>query len=114
MFCKNCGTPVDDSTKYCPTCGTPLSQPITDSSVNEDCINQNFEPTEAIKKQKGSKKGLKIIGIILAAIMMFFIALMLIPSSEDEDDYIQIVKNGYLGEYTILPFKNCLMDIMKM
>lgn len=100
MFCKNCGTPVDDSTKYCPTCGTPLSQPITDSSVNEDCINQNFAPTEAIKKQKGSKKGLKIIGIILAAIMMFFIALMLIPSSEDEDDYIQIVKNGYLGEYT--------------
>ena len=26
MFCKNCGTQLDDNQKFCPKCGTPVQQ----------------------------------------------------------------------------------------
>ena len=84
MFCKNCGTEVDDNKRYCPKCGMDL----------QDSGKQSQQPADedANKSIKGGALGfvlaffLGLIGLIIvlvigdkkakkAALITFFVSL---------------------------------------
>ena len=43
MFCSNCGTNVDDNTKFCPKCGANLS---TNENTSVDQTQTNYTGNE--------------------------------------------------------------------
>lgn len=61
-FCKNCGTELNEDTKYCPSCGACVEEELEEKEVK--CEEQRAQ-TDAILKD-GLKLG--IISVILAEI----------------------------------------------
>ena len=39
MYCKNCGKPIPDNTKFCPYCGTQFSSAESFSKAANDMFN---------------------------------------------------------------------------
>ena len=46
MFCRSCGKPIDDDSKFCPFCGTKVAN--DNSKVNEENVPTFIAPTEQI------------------------------------------------------------------
>lgn len=66
MFCKKCGTEINDDSKYCPKCGTKL--------VNETSVPS----TEPISEKSFFKKNKKIlIGCCIGLIVIFLLVAFL-------------------------------------
>ena len=56
MYCKNCGSEVNQNDKFCPSCGCQITEEV--SPVNGDPIDSK---SEVNKKSSGLKKSSKII-----------------------------------------------------
>lgn len=46
MFCKNCGTEMDDNTTFCPKCGAAQSAPETQTPPPADRVTQQVPPQQ--------------------------------------------------------------------
>ena len=86
MFCRKCGTQLNEGAMFCPKCGQRVgngtdSAPVTDSnSVTSDAAKTVEKPatvssgtTGKSKEKKGLPKGLKIALISVAAVVVLFI-----------------------------------------
>lgn len=61
MFCKNCGTQIDDQAAFCPNCGQAVNGQSTQSQQSQQPINQNFGPAK-------SKLAAGLLGIFLGSL----------------------------------------------
>ena len=76
MFCRNCGTQVNDGTKFCPNCGTPVEVPGNAQNVGgaqpagqyQQPNGQQYYQPAGGKPPKKSKKPL--IFIIIAIVVL--------------------------------------------
>ncbi|MBR3593136.1 MAG: zinc-ribbon domain-containing protein [Clostridia bacterium] len=77
MICKNCGSEMADDMRFCDKCGTAVDaaetkEPVTEEPVEEVTPAPVEEPTEnettAAPKKGG--KGLKIVAIVLAVLIL--------------------------------------------
>ena len=83
MYCSKCGNEILDGSKFCPNCGGSI-----------------IEKASSVEKTK-KKKGKIIAIVIIAVIIIVALAATLGGSgnSSSSNKYVNIVKNGYLGEY---------------
>ena len=76
MFCKHCGSKINDGAAYCPICGGELGKKVADSS-NRQMVSDKIRDFNQVKKKRMSpkkKKKIKILaGIICIVIVAAFI-----------------------------------------
>ena len=107
MFCKNCGSKIDDGAKFCMKCGTavnsafPQTAPVTPTPMATPQavpVQQIATVTPAPqagnaaagkKKGKSKTKPLKIIGIVVLAII-FLVFLIGVFSTEDSPSVLTV------------------------
>ena len=41
MFCRNCGTELNDGSKFCPSCGNAVDSPSNNQNNNSTNSNSN-------------------------------------------------------------------------
>lgn len=62
MFCKNCGSEINENQKFCPKCGTPVSKPSDNiTALNKTIaqpviIKKNTEQSDTVLSKKTRKK----------------------------------------------------------
>lgn len=56
MFCKNCGTKLEDNDKFCPNCGTPVD--------NDNFDNSNFTRDYNSNQSDDGSIGLAILSFL--------------------------------------------------
>lgn len=87
MFCKNCGKFIEAGTDFCTGCGQKVN-----GMQNE---TQYVQPVIEAKPQKSKAP------VIIAAI--FVIVILIIVFSSGGDNYVDMVKGGYLSDYPNMP-----------
>ena len=65
MYCKNCGTKLDDNVRFCYSCGTQVNGPAPQKPTP---VVQNYSTPTPPKKQPKKRKGLMAIVAIVAVI----------------------------------------------
>lgn len=103
MFCQKCGKEIEGDTKFCPNCGNQIVI-MPQQAVND-------YPTQEKPKKKKKKKWL--IGVIAAIVI---IGLGIVIFSDDgisPDELIELVQNGYLGNYDTVTVKEVLEYVSK-
>ncbi len=88
MFCKNCGTKMEDHMKFCPKCGTAASKPETVMPA-EPVMNTNNEQSGNQEKNGGKKF---LIATLCILFILFLVAIigvgyLAISSMEKDDRY---------------------------
>ena len=81
-FCKNCGAPMDDETKYCPTCGAPVGGPVNpDPNPVQPDYQQAGQNYQAQNNMGGAPNddATDIANNKVFAILAYFGLLVLIP-----------------------------------
>lgn len=113
MYCRKCGVKVEDDAVFCPNCGEKL---------NGDGGNAQAAPAKTDKKPKPKRKKMKILLPVLAGLAVFGIAVSMSgggsentgtkketsESAQQENQYIAMIQNGYLGEFTDVTVKELL------
>ena len=87
MFCKQCGTKIEDETKYCPNCGQPVgviekNEKDDKSSSTEKLIKNDFE-NNTRKNGKGISKIKNIVGIIVSCIAVIVLLMALLGNFDN-------------------------------
>ena len=91
MFCEHCGAQLEEGAVFCQNCGAKVAA--------EEKRTVKHEVPQTVKQaQKRNKTG--IWKWILAASCIVAVALAVFLLFGGEKDYISLVQNGYLGEYT--------------
>lgn len=112
MKCKNCGTEFSEGI-FCPECGTRFeTEPSPKTQVEE-----NYKASNTIEQpqvmQRNSKKDVRnkggklkyiVIGIFAILVIAIFIAIFA-GGNKYNEEYISMVQNGYLGEFTDVTVK---------
>ena len=116
MFCKNCGTQIEDGAAFCPKCG---AQTGSSRTSGENGVVGKKMPGKKKKKGKGLKYVLIAFGVLLAA----SVGLSMCGDEtkdnagiregteenlEMDTNYISMVQTGYLGEFTDAEVKEIL------
>ena len=100
MYCKNCGNPISESTKFCANCGNQneffkdvssekeivkdegIENPIPKEDIYTSTIVNNIYDSETNKKgNKGLLITLIIIGSIIVIVALVFAFIKLFPSN---------------------------------
>jgi len=98
MFCENCGTKLDNDTKFCGKCGSKISDATDKKEVAQD--KTVMENSTGSSPQFGAKK---IAGITIG-IVAFFVAYFLVRtlfssatnSSVGDDTFMSSFKNSFM------------------
>ena len=100
MFCQKCGKEIEDNIKFCPYCG---NQVVTTPQPKQ--VNYNVPVRQKPEKKKKKKW---LIGII-AAVVIIVLGIAISSGGETTaDDLIDLVQNGYLGNYDTVTVKEVL------
>ena len=54
MFCKECGSPIEDTWKVCPNCGTAIKSRMEETGDRDNHVKQ--KETQIVKKKKPAYK----------------------------------------------------------
>ena len=73
MFCKHCGSKINDGAAYCPICGGELGKKVADSS-NRQMASDKIRNSNQVKKKKMSPKKTKKIKILAGIICIVIVA----------------------------------------
>jgi len=81
-FCSHCGKEVTEDTKFCPECGQRLKEGFTPEERQKyiEELKASVEEEKPAKKTKMTKR--KLTGIIIASIIVVFVAIALAFSGE--------------------------------
>ena len=71
MYCKKCGNQIPDDANNCPHCGTAVNEVVDEKPVK--------------KKKKGKNKTAKIIGIVLAILLIPILLVVFLDDGESSD-----------------------------
>ncbi len=94
MYCKNCGTEIEENSKFCSNCGSKIidddSKPHIplNTSNNYEYSSVNEYKTQVPKRKKSGKLG-GVIAAVLVFIVVAIAVIMLIP-----DEYLEIDEEG--------------------
>lgn len=69
MFCKNCGTKVEDNSKFCPNCGSALD---VVEVVNEEKVVFVKETPQQNSVERGPWKAFATVGNVLGILSFVF------------------------------------------
>lgn len=97
MFCPNCGKETENGWKKCAFCGAVL-----ESGEKTD---------EKNRENKRKKGGIKKIIIVIIALVFALIFITAISGDDSDDIYnknLELVQNGYLGNYKTVGVKEVL------
>ena len=95
MFCEHCGAQLEEGAVFCQNCGAKVA--VEEKQTVKQTVKQEV-PQPVKQAQKRNKTG--IWKWILAASCIVAVALAGFLLFGGEKDYISLVQNGYLGEYT--------------
>lgn len=104
-YCKECGTKLQEGTKFCPNCGAEVSNGLdvseTEPEAKQETIDQSATSTPGVQQQKKtkSKKPIIIGGIIAAVAIVACFALTKAVSTPTIKlaDYTTVKVTGYDG-----------------
>lgn len=102
MFCRKCGSEVEEEWKVCPNCGNSLND---SSKSNEGYIDNSMKGAMVDTKPKKSRK--KKIFVVIGIVLVVLIALLFLLE-EDSDDKKEFVQTGYLGTYDTIEVQEVL------
>ena len=91
MFCEHCGAQLEEGAVFCQNCGAKVE-------AEETQTLKQAVPSPGKQAPKRKKTG--VWKWILAAAGIVVVALAGFLLLGGEEDYISLVQNGYLGEYT--------------
>lgn len=105
MYCRFCGSEIDDDSLFCSTCGK-----TTADEDKKPKRKQSQRPQGKYGRKKSRTP--KIIGLIVGVIIIIIAVTVGIVvfggSGATIDETIALVQNGYLGEYTDITVKEIL------
>ncbi len=91
MFCKFCGKPINDNSKFCPCCGKGLSPTDTDNSVDStretetnmgDAENEQVQSNiENVKETGKTAKAVLLVLSFIIGMVLSFVTFLLISHS---------------------------------
>lgn len=95
MFCEHCGAQLEEGAVFCQNCGAKVEAEETQTLKQTIKQETQFSETRPVKRKKTGiwKWILAAAGIVAVALAGFLLF-------GGEKDYISLVQNGYLGEYT--------------
>ena len=70
MYCKNCGTRLNDNAKVCPNCGTFIDDGSGYTLLTADNRLDDFYSSEPVEEKKGSGVVAYIISLILVQLII--------------------------------------------
>ena len=71
MYCKNCGTEVNDNTAFCHACGSPLHEQVSNNYQNNNLqVQQNNSAIDLDKSRSCAVKAL-VFGILSCVLFWF-------------------------------------------
>ena len=92
MFCENCGSKIDENSKFCPTCGSEIDIDetngiSTDVSENDVSAGEGFVPVD-VKLKRKNYLPFVIIGIAVLIVGVFVVLLVfkIIPENKSFDE----------------------------
>ena len=95
MFCEHCGAQLEEGAVFCQNCGAKVA--VEEKQTVKQTVKQEVpQPVKQAPKRK--KTG--VWKWILAASCIVVVALAGFLLLGGEEDYISLVQNGYMGEYT--------------
>ena len=97
MYCKYCGTEIEEGSVFCKNCGAKIES----TEVTE---TQGKKENKENKENKEKKKSSVMKKFLIAAVIFIIIGAVLSSLGGDDgegnDEYVVLVQNGYLGEFT--------------
>lgn len=95
MYCEHCGAQLEEGAVFCQNCGAKIETEETQTLKQTVKQETQFSGTQPVKRKKAGiwKWILAAAGIVVVALAGFLLF-------AGEKDYIALVQNGYLGEYT--------------
>lgn len=95
MYCEHCGAQLEEGAVFCQNCGAKVEAEETQTLKQTVKQETQFSETQPVKRKKAGiwKWILAAVGIVVVALAVFLLF-------GGEKDYISLVQNGYLGEYT--------------
>lgn len=94
-FCPNCGTKLEEDSQFCSNCGYKIRSSQTIKNIEN---RKQAVPSPGKQAQKRKKAGVWKWMLVVAGIVAVVLAGFLLFGGEE--DYISLVQNGYMGEYT--------------
>lgn len=116
MYCKNCGSEVQENQKFCKKCGTPVPKPKELGSVPEIQPTQLIIPVENKEGDKGQKTKnrknnkakkicISIVAIFMAVLVLFAVMFFTSPAYSV---YGNLEKSNY--DTAVKEYKNSVKD----
>lgn len=104
MFCQKCGKEIENDTKFCTNCGNQIV------TTPQQTVNDYF-----VQKKTNKKKRKKWLIGIIAAIVIIVLGIVIFSSDDGTmgDKLIELVQNGYLGNYDTVTIKDVLEYVSK-
>ena len=100
MYCKYCGSEIDDDAEFCPECGKPQSKVRQNSSGQQP--HHRGGRYQLQKKKKHVWPIVVATAIVTILVIMGFFAAGDYFQKRSLNQTVDLVQNGYLGEYTDL------------
>lgn len=106
MYCKFCSTQIDDDSLFCESCGRQVHAiPDRVRKAHPQRKGRYRKRKKAVCLRTG-----KLLVVFMLIIVTFFICSTLFSGQTDpeEKNYISLVQDGYLGEFTDITVKEIL------
>ncbi len=91
MFCEHCGAQLEEGAVFCQNCGAKVE--AEETQTLKQAVPSPGKQVSKRKKTGVWKWILAVAGIVVVALADFLLL-------GGEEDYISLVQNGYMGEYT--------------
>ena len=101
MYCKYCGSEIDDDAEFCPDCGR--------SQACRRPSGQASHQKGGRYQQRKKKRHMWPVFLLILIVVVSIVVLFVVMHKDPVKTAIQTVQDGYFGEYTDLPVKT-IMD----
>lgn len=105
MYCRFCGSKIDDDSLFCRACGKTTADEVKSSKRAQ---SKRPQGKYGRKKSKTPKVIGLIVGIVVIICAVTVGIVLFGGSGATIDETIALVQNGYLGEYTDITVKEIL------
>ena len=127
MFCKKCGSEVDEGASFCLKCGTKLdyvsggpvkSGPFINNNVNtQNDKAQEINPVSSMPSDRqGNKKGIIVcVSVILAAIVLLLVLLLVVvPALKKNDSGNSVTEDTNETEDKVETAEPVVLDLLNV
>lgn len=106
MYCEFCGSRIEDDSLFCESCGKSVNAAPERTRKAQPQRKGRYHKK---KKSAGLRIGKLLVAIVLIAVAVVACSSLFSGQTDSEEvNYISLVQNGYLGEYTDITVKEIL------